>query len=254
MATYEELIGSPIEQLHSSHPTDQSFIAVRKLICKWTDRHAVVNDLMDQEYPYLAAGNCCYPVQFTVEPYKDGAREVPPSGSVGAVSYSDCLITVKYGYWQLQNQVRFTEQLETTSYWIPIEPYELEFTDGEWVSLSNCLARRVVFLDYILTVVSKTMPSQNSIALLDHINSTEFSTVGLGLSFPQGSVLYADLSVKRSGFQAGTGTWTYTKTFKVHPWRWDTVFRGKKGQWEFVRYNEGEVIFYPQADLNTIVP
>jgi len=254
MATYEELIGSPIEQLHSSHPTDQSFVAVRKLICKWSERNAVVSDLMDTEYPYLPTGNCCYPVQFTVEPYQDGSKVVPPSGSVGAVSYSNCLLTVKYGYWQLKNQVRFIEELDTTSHLIPIEPYELEFEDGEWVSLSTCPARRVVFLEYKLTVVSKNQPSTASIALLDHINSTEFSTVGLGLNFPARSVLYADFSLTRTGFQAGTGTWKYSKTFKIHPWRWDTVFRPKKGVWGLVYSQDGGVIFYPQADLNTIVP
>jgi len=69
---FKELAGSPVE-----YYTPEGFRAERRLLCAWDDRHAVVEQLVGNGYPFGGQSQAAYPADPTSARAGCGANRSP---------------------------------------------------------------------------------------------------------------------------------------------------------------------------------
>jgi hypothetical protein len=238
---YEELIGSPIEQFAHETRVQANYLATRRLKVAWNQRHALINELWDQEYPFWNRGQLkLFPTAITVEPYTDGQHTVPINENS---QYDYALVTVRYGV----GPRNYLEEFTTTTV------HYMEQYVGVDLRVYQFPARRPRVV-YTVHFFDGSMPPQCAFAWIGCLNSLNFTTKSGVYTFPPKTVLYSQLNATSDHLPNDYWHWSWRATFEWDPKGWMSWFDPDKLEWA-AHKNQGGQTFYPydERDLNLII-
>lgn len=162
--------------------------------------------------------------------------DTPSSGQSNL--YQDALVTVQYGFWDVEESgggFKVSDTLEPQTDTIPLDhrrfrwgsqtgaPLTPEEAPGR-VSTRINLVRKIFGIPGTIpfTVLSK----------IGRVNEVAYTSPTLGFTFAAETLLYLDPKLDKTIESSGTPVTNYTQVWAINPNNWNMIWRAETGQYE----------------------
>lgn len=238
MTTYSSVSCSEVfATINENYTVLSGGSATVQLQCNWSDRHALINDLLGtpRSFPYNASLTAmqagCVPLPS--KPTTDGQ----------ACVYTDALVTVTYS-----NQI-----VDVASE--VIEPFtefnELDYRRFRWTSgvtgrpliEGEQAPFQIPMLNLVRTRYRLSEIPAEVITCLGCCNSIAYTSEILGITFGAETMLYQPQGINRSFTTLGTTGWTLGIKFACKPWGWNKFWNSSAQAYQNI-YLAGATVPY----------
>lgn len=217
---------APLEQISRAG----GFIATATLKCPWSNREAVIDDLLSNLVPYprfpsSGAKARQASATFFGGTIADGGLMVPPYARI-TVAYSQ-------GEDEDESGNIFSETLEPSAEFITVSPLHFRWGSptGTELEKEEAPGKLIVGLDYVQTRYGlSTLPA----AILEPnvVNDANVAASLLGLTFAPETLLYVNSLPSRNITAGGAEKWTMPSRFSFRSHGWNIFWRKETQTWE----------------------
>ena len=247
------MLGSPTEEWG-----ENGLMATVKLICAWTDRTALVADIVGlrRVYPRIPA-SFAFARSSSCVPFCDLPAGLPPN-NVQYIESGAAVVTIKYdvkGPQQKNGNQLYSESLEGTAEFMTLDPSGFSWGSSGGTPLKDGEApgRLARGLDYILTLYSCPRIPSATFDLMECVNSGPVMAPMLGMTFAKETLLYNPPSLSRKVTADGTEGWDITYRFTYRAAGWNVFWRASTGAYEAMYVTGGtKYKNYPTANFNGV--
>lgn len=228
-----------------------------KLMCSWTNRWALVADLLNNlnVLPDYGTG-APVALRASVTPFGDWAQNTQ------AITYSDALVTVTYGPPKFDEIGAFdivAESIEPSAEF-RILPYQnFRWTDetGDPLLEEEAPGKLEIKLNLVRQIFKVPTPlSTLTLSATGKVHNAIYSSPLLGLDFAAETLLYLEPSFERTLRNDGSDGVNYTQKWSIKPEGWNKYWRAKTKQYEEIfETSEGGSAYksYEPADLSALL-
>lgn len=242
-------------QVTENADIENGWAASVTLRCAWTDRHALVADILGtgRTYPNTA---------FLNPPQAASAAIKPPDGDCGtttgqSINYAYALVTINYSNNVQGGEDLVSESLEPTVEFMTEDHRRFRWgaANGDPLLENEAPGRQFHSLNLVRTLYNVTsMPSAVRSAM-GGVNNATYSSALLGLSWAAETLLYHPPNLSRVIKTDGTDGWTLTMKFQDKPEGWNKYWRAKTQSYEsiFLADGGGQYKSYPPKSFASLL-
>ena len=180
-----------------------------------------------------------------------------------AASYIDALVTVAYESPGDEEEDLVAESLEPTAEFITLDYKRFRWVakDGDALTEGEAPGQLLASLALVRQLF-KVEPPLPGVLLtaIGCVNDADYTSRLLGLTFPQGTLLYEPPSlnrsivIKTSMASIDIKAWTITLKFMFKPEGWNTYWRSKTQKYEEIWLTDGtQYVGYPEDDFAALL-
>lgn len=252
MATY-----SPVVACYEEFRTQQEDwdlegpTASVQLRCAWADRHNLIADLLgnSRDWPHGPYTNPPQAQRASISPFATTQASVGQS-----ITYDDALVSVEYGF---DSRDLVSESLEPTAEFITLDHRRFRWGAADGPPLKQAEApgklRRGLTLQRTLYRQAPPLSTQ-LLTSVGGINDTAYVSSLLGLSFPQGTLLFTPPNLSISVQADGTDGYTIAMKFMYKPEGWNSFWRAESQAYEDIYLVGGaQYLNYPEVDMSDLL-
>jgi len=206
-----------------------SFTASVRLMCDWTNRQALMADIIGNLWPDLAL--------WSKPPVCVSAGSVPMPTDYNedgqAIAYDKAIITANYSTDEDTDLI--TESLEPVVEFITLDHKRFRWSSpsGDPLLEGEAPGRQMRSMNLVRTMKKLTAIPTEVLTLAGYVNDAAYaSTILPGLNFVKESLLYASPAMSHTITTAGDEGWDLTMKYAYLPQTWNKYFRAKTGQYE----------------------
>lgn len=231
--------------LTEGYDIEGGFSASVDLRCAFTDRAALVEEIIGTLYPYgsaAMASNCAIkpvPSNYTA----DGQ----------ACAYEEAIVTVNYSS-RIQDLI--SESFEPTAEFSVLDYKRFRWGAANGDLLQEGEAPGLLFKSLNLTRTMYRQPfvPTECTTMIGRVNHADYTSALLGLTFPVGTLLFQPPSTSRTLKTDGDASWTITCKFAFKPQGWNTYYRQKTQTWSDIFLHGGaQYIGYPPGNFGVLL-
>ena len=218
-----------------------------RLQCAWTDRYALIQDLLVTPRPWPhATGLVPYAISASAQPLPNEAGTTDNqlmnfTQAIVDVNYSTAIIDVA------------SESIEPNMEAVPLDHTYFNWGGIGGPKLLEGEAPPLILrsLNLVRTRYRLSVVSNDVIALVGYVNEAAYTSSLLGLTFPIDTLLYLPSPIIRSFTTLSSSGFTVTERFSYKPQGWNKYWRAKTQAWDSI-YLSGQstpALSYPRGDF-----
>ena len=233
----------------SENWTEDEITASVVLQCAWTDRYALLADILGNHkaWPYNGAARAT----------SAGLAMLASLPTTDGQGYQYETAQISFNYSTKQDEEIISESLEPTVEFLTLDHKKFRWDSqaGDPLLEGEAPALQIKGLKLKRTYHKvETIPPE-ILTLQGSVNDADYVSSLLGLTFPEETLLFEPATLERSITTAGAQAWKVTLSFSFKKETWNKFPRMKTQQWEEIIVADDGAVYkpYPPDDFSSLL-
>jgi hypothetical protein len=251
------------------------------LRCPWEARYALIDNILINRLVWPYNPDSGMVAQGVSPAPMNGSRTEDPGGGQPMNAYGFADLTVTFGVESKEpggpggvGTALFSERIEPNGEMLKLPPESPGNGDDipGWVfkwgalvtdktlTVEEAPTLLMIGLDYVLHWTGLDAIPDGILDLVSHVNDDDIESSSLGITFPQGTLLFQSPVISRNVTSAPSeNKFDLECRWSARPWSWNKFWDAKNGDFKEIWLHvedESPVLYqnYPEADMSGLLP